>query len=129
MSTDRVTVAERGRSVPRLLLHVEGAAVFVAATVAYFALGHPWWLYLLLLLAPDLSFLGYLAGPRAGSVIYNLAHLMAWPLALLAVGWWLEAGTAVAVALIWLAHIGMDRAVGYGFKYPTAFKDTHFDRV
>jgi hypothetical protein len=35
----------------------------------------------------------------------------------------------VAVALIWFAHIGMDRTVGYGLKYPTSFKDTHLQRV
>jgi hypothetical protein len=35
----------------------------------------------------------------------------------------------VAVALIWFAHISMDRTVGYGLKYPTSFKDTHLERV
>jgi hypothetical protein len=28
-----------------------------------------------------------------------------------------------------VAHVGMDRAVGYGLKYPTHFKDTHLQRI
>lgn len=116
-------------SLPRLLLHLEGAAVLIVATAAYFRLGHPWWLFLLLLLAPDLSALGYLAGARAGSVAYNLAHIIVWPLALVAFGWWQGAPMAVAVGFVWLAHIGLDRMVGYGLKYPDAFKANHFDRV
>jgi len=112
-----------------VLLHLEGAALLVAATVAYFALGQPWWLFLLVLFAPDLSLLGYLSGPRLGSVVYNAAHTMLGPLALLGIGVWAGQGTAVAVALVWLAHIGLDRLVGYGLKYPEAFKRTHFDAV
>ncbi len=121
---------ERPRlSLPRALLHLEGAALLLLATGAYFRLGHPWWLFLLLLLAPDLSLLGYVAGLRAGAVAYNAVHTMIGPLLLLAAGWWLGAGTAVAVALVWLAHIGMDRMGGYGLKYADEAKSSHFGRV
>ena len=118
-----------GRSLPRLLLHAEGAAVFIAATLVYFRLGLPWWAFLLFLLAPDLSAVGYLLGTRAGSLTYNLAHIIVWPLLLGVAGWWLGWSWAAPVALIWLAHIGMDRMVGYGLKYPDAFKHTHLDQV
>ena len=114
---------------PRLLLHLEGAVVFVAATALYFHEGYAWWLYLLLALAPDLSFLGYLAGPRIGSLVYNAAHTFALPVALGAVGVLADVDGLVAVTLIWIAHIGADRALGYGLKYPSAFKDTHMQRV
>ena len=115
-------------TLPRILLHLEGAAVLALATAAFFAFSHPWWLFLLLLLAPDLSLLGYLAGPRVGAVAYNAVHTMIAPLVLLGVGWWLGDGASmvVAVALVWLAHIGMDRMVGYGLKYPDSDKRTHF---
>lgn len=116
-------------SLPRLLLHLEGAAVLIVATAAYFRLGHPWWLFLLLLLAPDLSALGYLAGARAGSVAYNLAHIIVWPLGLGLAGWALGWAWATPAALIWLAHIGMDRMVGYGLKYPDQFRGSHLERV
>ena len=118
-------------SLTRILLHLEGAAVLALATAAFFAFGHPWWLFLLLLLAPDLSLLGYLAGPRVGAAAYNAVHTMLGPLVLLGVGWWLGGGAsmAVAVALVWLAHIGMDRMVGYGLKYPDSAKRSHFDQL
>ena len=114
---------------PRVLLHVEGAAVFFAAVAAYFLLGLPLWAFIVFLLAPDLSAIAYLMGPRTGSIVYNLAHTMAWPVLLGLAGWWLGWSWAMPVALIWLAHIGMDRMVGYGLKYPDAFKHTHLDQV
>ena len=114
---------------PRALLHLEGAAVFVAATAVYFLLGYTWWVFLLFLLAPDLSAIGYFFGPRVGSIAYNLAHTIVWPLLIGLAGWWLGWTWAAPVALIWLAHIGMDRMVGYGLKYPDAFRHTHLDQV
>lgn len=83
----------------------------------------------MLLLAPDVSLLGYLAGPRVGAVTYNLFHSYPLPAALGALGLLWGAPLAVAVALVWLAHIGIDRLVGYGLKYPTGSKDTHLGRV
>ncbi len=35
----------------------------------------------------------------------------------------------VSLALVWFAHIGFDRMVGYGLKYPTDFFDTHLRRT
>ncbi|HUP32740.1 MAG TPA: DUF4260 family protein [Gaiellaceae bacterium] len=114
---------------PRLLLHAEGAAVFGAATLLYFHGGHPWWLFLLLALAPDLSMAGYAAGARAGAAAYDAAHTYAVPVVLGAAGAVADVRTLVAVTLIWIAHIGADRALGYGLKYPSGFKDTHLQRV
>jgi len=114
---------------PLTLLHVEGIAVAVAAVALYVHGDHSWLLFALLILAPDLSMLGYLAGTRAGALAYDLVHTSAWPVALGAVGVLTDNDSAVAVALIWLAHIGVDRALGYGLKYPTGFKDTHLQRV
>lgn len=115
--------------VPRVLLHVEGAVVAVAAVTLYVHLGYPWWLLVVLALAPDLSMLGYLGGPAAGAVTYDLAHTYAVPVALGVVGVLAGSDLAVEIALIWITHIGVDRAIGYGLKYPTAFKDTHLQRV
>jgi Domain of unknown function (DUF4260) len=114
---------------PRLLLHAEGAAVAVAAVALYFHEGFDWWLLLVLALAPDLAMLGYLAGPRAGAAAYDLVHTYVLPVLLGAAGVIWDSDAARAVALIWLTHIGVDRAVGYGLKYPSGFKDTHLQRV
>jgi uncharacterized membrane protein len=82
-----------------------------------------------LFLVPDLSFAAYAAGPATGSAVYNAVHTTLWPLVMGAAGVVGESSTLTQVALIWLAHIGVDRAAGYGLKYPSAFKDTHLQRV
>ncbi|MFW5947819.1 MAG: DUF4260 domain-containing protein [Gemmatimonadota bacterium] len=109
-------------------LRFEGAAVFAAALAGYALLDASWWLFAALFLAPDLSMLGYLGGPRRGAWIYNLFHTYLGPVTLL--GWPLAGGPgwAAAVAAIWAAHIGMDRALGYGLKEPDGFRHTHLGR-
>jgi hypothetical protein len=114
---------------PRILLHLEGATVLLLSVLFYFQQGGHWLLFILLLLMPDVSIMGYLAGPRLGSISYNLAHIYLWPLALIAIASFTNAALIAQLALIWSAHIGMDRMLGYGLKYPTAFKDTHLQRL
>ena len=110
---------------PRVLLRLEGLAVLVGAVLAYRAIGASWTLFALLLLLPDLSLAGYLAGPRAGAVVYNAVHTYIGPSVLAAVAYFGAAPRAWPICLIWFAHIGMDRVAGFGLKFPTAFKDTH----
>jgi Domain of unknown function (DUF4260) len=114
---------------PRLLLHLEGAAVLAGSLVLYFHEGFGWLLLVLLVLAPDLAMIGYAAGERVGAAAYDLVHNEVLPIALGVAGLLADERLAVQLALIWLAHIGMDRLVGYGLKYPSAFKDTHLQRV
>ena len=113
----------------RLVLRLEGLALGVAGVVLYADGDHSWWLFALLILAPDVSFLAYLGGPRVGAAAYNLLHNLVLPIALGTASVLANSEPAVAVSLIWLTHIGVDRALGYGLKYPTAFKDTHLQRV
>lgn len=109
----------------RFLLRAEGLAVFSLATAAFVWLDGGLWLYLLLILAPDLSMLGYLGGPKLGSATYNVFHTYLGPGALLAVAFWQAVPMGILVGLIWAAHIGADRTLAYGLKYPTSFTDTH----
>jgi len=114
---------------PRVLLHAEGVAIGGAAIALYFHAGYPWWLLAVLVLAPDLSMLGFLAGPSVGTAAYNAMHTYVFPVVLAAAGVIVDADAAVQLGLIWLAHIGVDRALGYGLKYPSGFKETHLQRV
>ena len=108
---------------------VISCCLMVAACIFYQQAHDSWLWFALLFLAPDFSMLGYLAGKKAGAVFYNLGHTYAAPFLLLLV-LWLSGQTSYAwLALIWLAHIGFDRMLGYGLKYETAFKDTHLQRV
>lgn len=113
----------------RMLLRLEGAALFLAATAAYAWTGQSWWLYAALLLAPDVGMAAYLAAPRLGALGYNLLHITVVPLGVGLAGLAWQAPVAVAAALIWLAHIGLDRALGYGLKEFTGFNDTHLGRI
>jgi len=114
---------------PRRLLHLEGLAVAASALVLYFDTGFGWLLLVALVLTPDLSMLGYLGGPRVGAATYDAAHTYVGPIALGVVGVLGGYEIAVQIALIWLTHIGLDRLLGYGLKYPTGFKDTHLQRI
>jgi Domain of unknown function (DUF4260) len=114
---------------PRWVLRLEGLVLLVGSLIVYFDQDYGWLLFVLLILGPDLSFLGYLAGPRVGALAYNFAHTTVWPIGLAVAGVLGEVDPLVQLALIWLTHIGVDRFLGYGLKYPTAFKDTHLDRV
>jgi hypothetical protein len=114
---------------PRVLLGLEGLAAACAAVALYFHLGFAWWLLLAFVLAPDLSAAGYIGGPRIGAAIYDAGHTYVLPLALTIGGLLTDTDVAMQVGLIWLTHIGVDRAAGYGLKYPTSFKDTHLQRV
>jgi len=113
---------------PKAWLRAEGLAAFGLSTGLYFAVGAPVWMYFVLILAPDLAMLGYLGGPRLGATAYNLAHTYVGPAVLAVIGVYM-ASAAFAIALIWCAHIGLDRLLGYGLKYPTAFGHTHLGMV
>lgn len=116
-------------SLPRVLLQAEGAALLAAAVILYWALGGPWWVWLALLLAPDVCFVAFLAGRQAGTRAYNAVHTTVGPLLLGAAAVLAAERAPALVALIWLAHIGMDRVLGFGLKYPGDVKDTHFRRL
>lgn len=110
---------------PRIFLRLESAAVAIAAILAYRQLGQPWWLFAALILVPDLSMLGYLAGPKLGAHCYNAIHAYLGPLILVSFGIVTGSRFAEAIACIWIAHIGIDRGLGYGLKYPQGFAFTH----
>jgi hypothetical protein len=114
---------------PARLLRLEGAALLAGSLLAYTTTGRSWWLVPLTLLLPDLSWIGYLAGTKVGARVYNLGHITPLPGVLIAVGWWQNTSLAVALGLIWHAHIGLDRMLGYGLKYGDDFQHTHLSGI
>ena len=113
----------------KTLLRLEGLTLFVGMVVLYAAWDGSWWIFAILFFAPDLSFLGYLSGPRIGALIYNAAHSYMAPVTLLTLGFGFATPLTLSIAMIWLAHIGFDRALGYGLKYGTGFGVTHLGRI
>jgi hypothetical protein len=114
---------------PGVLLRLEGFVVLAVSVYFYAGLHIGWMLFAILLLAPDLSMLGYLAGVKIGASVYNVVHTLIGPLLLIVFSLFTWHFTFLPYALIWTTHIGMDRMLGFGLKYPTNFKDTHLQRV
>ena len=113
----------------KILLRLEGLTLFASMVGLYAIWGGSWWVFAILFLVPDISFAGYLAGPQAGAFIYNTAHSYLAPVALMTVGFATPEPLTLSIAMIWLAHIGIDRALGYGLKYQAGFGFTHLGRI
>ena len=120
MITDRTVLS---------LLRLEGAAAFGAGIALFLANGGPWLALIPLLLVPDVSMVGYLRDPKLGAVLYNLAHQWAIGLVVLGLGLLSGQGWLILAGAVLIAHVGMDRAFGYGLKLPTSFQDTHLGRI
>jgi hypothetical protein len=112
---------------PRPLLHLEGAVVLIVSLLSYHRIQGNWLLFVFLFLVPDVSMLGYLANARTGAMAYNAVHSYAAPLLLAAYSLLTNHSLLLALPIVWIAHIGFDRMLGYGLKYPTRFKDTHLN--
>lgn len=113
------------------LERIEGLVLGVLAlgVVWYGFSEYPWYLYLVLFLLPDISMAGYARNPRFGALVYNIGHTFSLPFALAVAAFVAAAATPYLAALLWIAHIGIDRALGYGLKLPSGFTDTHLGRI
>ncbi len=109
----------------RVVLRLEGLCLLATSLLVYARFGTGWSTFAVFFLAPDLSLAGYLAGSKVGAISYNLAHSLIGAIALLAVGILLSMPLAATAGIIWVAHIGFDRALGYGLKYSAGFRFTH----
>jgi len=114
-----------------ILLRLEGLALGLLCVWVYATFHQSWWLFAALILAPDLSMLGYLGGPRIGAAVYNAVHSWASVVVLFFLIWYVFAGDNLLLSLTFIlgAHIGFDRALGFGLKLPSGFRDTHLGRV
>ena len=113
------------KSWPKILLRVEGACIFGSTIWAYSRFDQSWWTFAGLLLVPDLGMAGYLANTSVGAIFYNLFHTETPPILLLCTALARDNKAVAGLALCWLAHIGMDRMLGYGLKYRSSFTHTH----
>jgi hypothetical protein len=113
----------------RTVLRLEGLCILVASVACYANYGSSWGVFAAYFLVPDLSFVGYLAGVRVGSVAYNVAHSYVGAVACLAAGLLTSSPFLLTAGLIWCAHIGFDRALGYGLKYSQGFGFTHLGLI
>ncbi|WP_436885029.1 DUF4260 domain-containing protein [Staphylococcus chromogenes] len=111
------------------LIRLENAFVFITAVVVYFMFDFSLWLFLIFLLVPDISMLGYLYNNKIGSYIYNIGHSYIIPILITLLYLAMGVDLLLGIALIWLAHIAMDRTIGYGLKYTVGFDKTTIQKV
>jgi hypothetical protein len=114
---------------PKILLYLEGLAAGCAALIVYHALGASRLKFAVLFLAPDLAMLAYLLGKRIGAAVYNTVHTYTVVGVVWLLGRWMHWPEISSLCVIWMAHLGFDRALGYGLKYPSGFKDTHLGKA
>lgn len=113
----------------KMILRIEGAAVLILSVYFYWYFQFSWLFFFLLFFAPDVSLLGYLVNTKVGAVVYNLFHTYSLPIVVILGGMFFPHAVVLALGLVWMSHIALDRMLGFGLKYPTHFKDTHFQRV
>jgi hypothetical protein len=111
------------------ILRLEATSFFIATIWAYYLIGASWGLFLVLLLVPDVFMVGYAKNSKLGALIYNIGHLYAAPLFILGLYLILHTLVFLPISIIWLAHISMDRMLGYGLKLDTGFKNTHLGNI
>lgn len=107
------------------ILKSEGLALFITAIWIYAFIGASWWLFTILLLAPDLFMVGYVKNSKLGALIYNIGHTYVTPSLLLGVFFIFHTPILLPLSIIWIAHISMDRFFGYGLKLDASFRETH----
>jgi hypothetical protein len=118
------------RELPVLFLRVEGVVLLALAILLYARRDGSWWVFLFLVLLPDVGILGYASrNNRVGAIVYNLFHTYLPPAVLAVIGVVVGSRPVFLFSLIWFAHIGLDRMLGYGLKYPSGFRDTHLGRI
>ena len=120
---------DKNLSFPRILLHAEGAVVFLAAMSLFHYMKGSWLVFIIAFIAVDVFMAGYLVSPKVGSITYNAGHVYIAPLIIAAWRLYSVHSLLLQASTAWIAHIGIDRAFGYGLKYPEKFKDGHLKRV
>jgi hypothetical protein len=108
---------------------LEGLAIFFIATFVFFQSDFSWLAYILLLFAFDISMIGYVVNTRVGAYVYNFGHSFIVPALLVAAYTLTDSRLALGLACLWFAHIGIDRALGYGLKFTSGFQHTHLGKI
>lgn len=113
----------------KTLIKLEEAALFLLGIYFFSLLDYAWWWFLVLILVPDFSMLGYLFGNKAGAWAYNFFHHRGVAILIYLSGLYFNDHLVQLTGVIWFAHSSMDRLFGYGLKYEKGFKFTHLGEI
>lgn len=113
----------------KTVLKLEEAALFILGIFLFNRLNYEWWWFLVLILAPDLSMIGYIFGNKIGAFAYNLFHHKGIALLIYAIGYYLSIESIQLTGIVLFSHSAMDRVFGYGLKYEKGFKYIHLGEI
>ncbi len=112
-----------------LIQRAEGLAAFAFALYTFNRFELSWGWFIVLLFSIDVFMIGYVFDKKVGAAIYNIGHSYVIPFVLWIAAWEFESTAVMTLSLVWLAHIGMDRAFGYGLKFNKGFTHTHLGKI
>ncbi|WP_395048903.1 DUF4260 domain-containing protein [Flavobacterium sp.] len=110
-------------------LKIEEFGMFLFGIYLFNQLDYAWWWFLVLILVPDLSMIGYAFGNKSGAFLYNLFHHKGIAILVYLCGIYFSNNLVQLAGIILFAHSSMDRMMGYGLKYETGFKFTHLGEI
>ncbi|KGA98940.1 membrane protein [Alkalihalobacillus alcalophilus ATCC 27647 = CGMCC 1.3604] len=111
------------------LIRIEYAVAFLLCLFLYIYLDYSLFLFALFLLLPDVTMIGYFINNQFGARLYNVGHSFIIPMICIIFALSMGVSSLLMVALIWFAHICMDRALGFGLKYTEHFRETHIQKI
>ncbi|MCF0051692.1 DUF4260 domain-containing protein [Dyadobacter sp. LJ53] len=108
-------------------IKIEEFSMLILSIYALFQFSSPWWYFVLMLIGPDISMVGYLAGNIFGALVYNFFHHRAVAILVFLTGLTIGQTELQAAGVILFGHSAMDRMLGFGLKYNQGFKFTHLN--
>ena len=113
----------------KTIIKLEELGLFILGIYLFGLLSFEWWWFLILILAPDLSMLGYIFGNKSGAFFYNVFHHRGLAILLYILGCYFKIELLQLIGIILFSHAAMDRFFGYGLKYEKGFKYTHLGEI
>jgi len=111
------------------LVRIENGVAFAISFYIYIQLDFPIWLFFVLLFVPDITMIGYAINNKTGAIVYNFGHSFILPLLLALCYLYFSKDYLLIIAIIWIAHIFLDRLLGFGLKCKDSFNKTHIQSL
>jgi hypothetical protein len=113
----------------KTILKFEEIGLFILGIYLFSILNYQWWWFLVLILAPDFSMIGYIFNNKSGAFLYNVFHHTGVAVLVFILGCYLKIEPLQLIGIILFSHASMDRIFGYGLKYEKGFKYTHLGEI
>ena len=111
------------------VIQLEELGLLLLGIYFFSLLNYQWWWFLVLILVPDFSMIGYVFGSKAGASSYNLFHHRGIAVLVYLAGIYFHQNEIQLAGVILFSHSSFDRMLGYGLKYETGFKYTHLGLI